>query len=53
MADKKKTGKAPAGKPKLMKDGKVKWGNKTFANEKEFEAYMLKTAVIVDGKKKK
>lgn len=49
MAEKKKKAED---RPQKQKDGSIKWGNKTFKNEKELEAYMNKMP-IVDGKKKK
>lgn len=53
MADNKKREPAKSeGRPKKLKDGSIKWGNKTFKNEKELETY-LNNMPIVDGKKKK
>ena len=54
MAEKKKQTKMetqPKGKPKKMKDGTFKWGEKTFKTEKELSDYVMKTTLFIDGKK--
>lgn len=48
------TPKKEARGPKKLKDGSIKWGNKTWANEKEFLKYMDNVPMVDGiGKRKK
>ena len=50
MAEKKKN---DVDRPKKLKDGTFKWGDKTFKTEKELADYVMKTTLFIDGAKKK
>ena len=52
MAEKKKNVSQKVERPKKQKDGTIKWGNKTFKNEKELTKY-LDSMPIIDGAKKR